>query len=143
MTLVSAGRVGRPHGRDGSFWVEAASHALPAGLEVLIGDRAHRVVRRAGSDDRPLVRLAALEDPRAVRGQPLLVHDELAAGEFVVADLVGCRVGDYGEVRRVVEGPSCSLLELDTGALVPLVSDAVRAVDLEARLIEVDPGFVA
>ena len=31
LTLVTAGRVGKPHGLDGSFYVEAPRHALPEG----------------------------------------------------------------------------------------------------------------
>ena len=45
-------------------------------------------------------------------------------------------------VTRVVAAPSCDVLELDGGALVPLVGDAVRAVDLERRRIEVDRRFL-
>jgi hypothetical protein len=29
---------------------------------------------------------------------------------------------------RVLDGPSCSVLELDDGTLVPFVSDAIRSV---------------
>jgi ribosomal 30S subunit maturation factor RimM len=43
---------------------------------------------------------------------------------------------------RVIDSPSCDLLELEGGELVPLISDAVRAVDLDARVIEVDRRFL-
>ena len=143
MTLVSAGRVGRPHGRDGSFWVEEATHPLPLGLQVTVGDREHRVERRSGSAERPLLRLSGLSEPRALRGESLLVNEELEEGEYLAADIVGCRVAGRGEVRALLDGPSCSLLELESGELVPLVSDAVRSIDLERRVIEVDEGFLA
>jgi 16S rRNA processing protein RimM len=139
------GLVGRPHGRDGSFYVERADHALEVGTELTIGERGHRVERRAGTDERPLVRLSGVEGREgaaALRGEELLVREALGEGEWLASDLMGCRVDGLGEVRRVVGGPSCDLLELGDGTLVPLVSDAIRRVDLDERRIEVDRGFL-
>ena len=142
MTLVTAGRVGRAHGLDGSFYVEGASHPLPAGTVLLLGGRSLTVERRAGTDARPLVRLAGLFDPRAVRGEPLLVEDRLAEDEWLAGDLVGCEVEGVGRVRKVLDGPSCSVLELEDGRLVPFVSHAVESVDLGTGRIRVKEGFV-
>jgi 16S rRNA processing protein RimM len=142
LTLVSAGRVGKPHGLDGSFYVERASHELPEGIEVLVGRSAHRVERRAGTDARPLVRLAGVSEPRAIRGETLLVDVQLVQGEFLAADLLACTVVGMGPVKRVVDGPSCSVLELADGTLVPLVSDAVLSIDLAAGEIHVDRAFL-
>ena len=142
MTLVTAGRVGKPHGLDGSFYVERPQHELPEGTELTLTGRAHRIVRRAGTDERPLIRLAELDDPGAVRGELLLVEDELREGEWLASDLVGLSVPGMGTVAQVVDGPSCSVLELEDGTLIPLVSDAVRSVDLDAGEIEVDRDFL-
>ncbi len=142
MTLVTAGRVGKPHGLDGSFYVEGPRHALPEGAELTVAGRVHRVARRAGTDERPLIRLADVEDPRPLRGETLLVEDELAEGEWLASDLVGLSVPGMGTVSRVIDSPSCSLLELDDGTLVPLVSDAVERVDLEAGEIRVRRDFL-
>jgi 16S rRNA processing protein RimM len=146
---LPAGRVGRPHGLDGSFYVEAPAHALPEGTEVLIGDRRATVARRAGSDDRPLIRIDGVDDrdaAQALRGQIVLVpggREELGPDEWYDDDLVGCRVDGLGEVRAVLHGPSCDLLEVgDDGVLVPLVRDAVLHVDLERRAIDVDLDFL-
>ena len=57
-------------------------------------------------------------------------------------DLVGCRVEGLGAVVRVIDAPSCDLLELEGGELVPLISDAVHDVDLDARTIEIDRRFL-
>jgi 16S rRNA processing protein RimM len=138
LTLVSAGRVGRAHGYDGSFYVEQAQHPLPAGTSLTIAGSDHVVERRAGTDDRPLVRLRGLSDTRPIRGELLLVEAELEAGEWLAADLVGCQVQGLGEVKRVIDAPSCPLLELGDGRLVPFVSDAIRCVDVEGRKIEAD-----
>jgi 16S rRNA processing protein RimM len=142
LTLVTAGRVGKPHGLDGSFYVERPRHELPEGAELTLAGRTHRIVRRAGTDERPLIRLADLDDPAALRGELLLVEDELGEGEWLASDLVGLSVPGMGTVAQVIDGPSCSVLELDDGTLIPLVSDAVRSVDLEAGEIDVERDFL-
>jgi 16S rRNA processing protein RimM len=142
LTLVTAGRVGKPHGRDGSFYVERPRHELPEGAEVTLAGRAHRIVRRAGTDERPLIRLADLDDPGGVRGELLLVEDQLGEGEWLASDLVGLSVPGMGKVAQVIDAPSCSVLELEDGTLIPLVADAVRSVDFEAGEIEVDRDFL-
>ncbi|HZN87537.1 MAG TPA: hypothetical protein VFB44_01035 [Thermoleophilaceae bacterium] len=140
MTLVTAGRVGRAHGLDGSFWVDDARHELAEGTRLVIGTTEHVVARRGGTDERPLLRLADVEDSRALRGELLMVEDVLGDDEWLAADLVGLEVGDLGRVQRVLDGPSCSLLELDDGTLVPFVSDAIAAVG--ARRIELRKDFL-
>jgi 16S rRNA processing protein RimM len=142
LTLVTAGRVGKAHGRDGSFYVDAAGHDLPEGTTLTVDGRELRVERRAGTDARPLIRLAGVEDPLPLRGSALLVEVELGSGEWLAADLVGCDVAGRGRVARVLEGPTCSLLELEDGALVPFVSDAVRSVDADAQRIELNERFL-
>ena len=145
MTLVSAGRVGRPHGRDGSFYVDVPDRRLSEGTSVVVRDRALTVERRSGTPERPLVRLSGVDDRSAaasLRGEPILVDDRLAADEWLAGDLVGCCLPGLGRVQRVLAGPSCDVLELDDGSLVPFVSEAIRRVDLERRVIEVDVGFL-
>ena len=142
MTLVSAGVVGRAHGRDGSFYVERPDHDLAEGTKVRLGGEEREIERRSGRPDRPLVRVSGIEDPRPLRGEALLVEAELDEGEWLAADLVGCRVEGLGTVARVVDGASCGLLELEDGELVPFVSDAIRSVDLESRTIQADTDFL-
>ena len=139
---MTAGRVGKPHGLDGSFYVDLPRHALPEGAELTVGGSTHRIIRRAGTDERPLIRLAELEDPGALRGELLLVEDELGDDEWLASDLVGCRVPGLGTVKQVVDAPSCSILELDDGTLVPFVSDAIERVDLDAGEIHVRAEFL-
>jgi len=139
---VTAGRVGKPHGHDGSFYVEGASDPLAVGTAVTVGGRSLRVERRAGTDKRPLIRLSDLDDPRSVRDEPLLVEAALASDEWLAADLVGCLVPGHGRVTRVIDGPSCSVLELEDAVLVPFISDAIRSVDLEGGEIQVHDRFL-
>ena len=141
MTLVTAGRVGKPHGLDGSFYVDGASHPLPVGTRVTVGDLTLEVGRRAGTDERPLVRLSGVEDPRALRGELLLVDAELGEDEWLADDLLRCSVPGHGRVVRILDGPSCSVLELEDGLLVPFISDAIRSV--EGDEIVIDEAFLA
>jgi 16S rRNA processing protein RimM len=142
LTLVTAGRVGKPHGLDGSFYVEGSRHPLPEGAVLEVAGDTHRIARRAGTDDRPLIRLADVDDPRPLRGELLLIEDELAEGEWLAADLLGCSVPGLGPVAQIIDGPSCSVLELEDGTLIPLVGDAIERIDLDAREIRVNRGFL-
>lgn len=135
-----AGRVGRAHGYDGSFYVNGADSAFAVGTEVSVGGRTAVVERRAGTDQRPLIRLAGI-DPREHVHQTILVDEPLGDDEFLADQLVGAEVPGVGVVTRVVNGPSCDVLEVGD-VLIPFVSDAVRSVDLERRVIEVDREFL-
>ena len=139
--------VGRPHGLDGSFHVTRAS-ALALGATVTIADRSYEIERLAGTPERPIVRLSecsSREDAEALRGAELFVPDVLEEGEYWAADLVGCLVvdgaRDVGVVTRMVALPSCEALEVGE-ALIPMVRDAIRSIDVEARRIDVDMEFV-
>ena len=128
MTLVTAGRVGKPHGRDGSFYVEGAAHPLQPGTTLLLQEQPRTVSRRAGTDQRPIIRLSGVSEPGPFRGELLLVDEQLGNEEWLASDLLQCSVPGHGRVVRVLDGPSCSVLELEDGTLVPFVSDAIRSV---------------
>ena len=119
---------------------------------VVVGGQRRAVTRRAGTDLRPILRLEGCsrrEDAEALRGEALMVPvDEappLEEGEFWARDLVGCRVVDgdreVGVVARMVALPSCEALEVGD-LLIPLVRDAIRSVDVEARVIDVRMEFL-
>ena len=155
---LRAGRVGRPHGLDGSFHVLQPSRALPpAGARVVVGGEERQIARRVGTNQRPIVRLAGSEDraaAEALRGQELLVAcgdaPELDPDEWWAEDLEGCLVRDggrtVGTVRSLLALPSCEVLEVARAdgevVLVPLIRDAVREVDIEQREIDVDLTFL-
>lgn len=146
--LIAGGTVGRPHGLDGSFHVRESTHAFAEGSVVVVGEAERRVQRRAGTDAGPILRLEGVGDREAaaaLTGETLFVADEWGepeAGEWLADDLVGCQVDGMGAVVRVLTGPSCDLLELEDGTLVPLVGDAVRRIDLDARRIDIDRHFL-
>jgi len=154
MSLLNAGRVGRPHGLDGSFHVTRPRGMLLAlGGMVRIGSDVREIVRRAGTEERPILRLRGIDDragAEALRLADLLVEradaPPLPAGEYWAEDLEGCMVQtrdgrELGVVDRLRPLPSCEALEVGD-LLVPMVADAVLSVDVAARRIVVDPGFL-
>lgn len=156
---LPAGRVGRAHGLDGSFYVTGpVPRLLTPGASVTVGERTAEIVRRAGTDARPILRLRGVEDrsgAEALRGQTLTVAatvaPQLGEGEWWGHELQECEVFDgallLGSVRRLVELPSCEAIEVDDRGggdplLVPMVKDAIRSVDVAARRIDVDGEFL-
>jgi 16S rRNA processing protein RimM len=155
--VVFAGRVGRPHGLDGSFHVVAADDELLRGrTSIIVAGSEREIVRRAGTDDNPIFRLegcSSRDDAEALRGEELNVPRddvELEADEYWAEDLQGCAVFDgeaaIGFVRRMSALPSCEVLEVDrpdgSELLVPMVRDAIRSIDVTTRRIDVDLGFL-
>jgi 16S rRNA processing protein RimM len=148
---VRAGRVGRPHGLDGSFYVvEPVARFLVVGTVL---DGLGVIAARKGTDAKPIVRLDVVgtrEDADALRGRWLDVADAepdaLGEDEYAAADLEGCVVVDgevsLGVVARLIALPSVEALELDDGSLVPMVRDCVRSVDIAAKRIEIDRRFL-
>jgi 16S rRNA processing protein RimM len=158
-TDLRAGRVGRPHGLDGSFYVtRALPRVLTLGASVRVAGKSAEIVRRAGTDSRPIVRVQGVEDraaAEALRGAEVTVSAQqapaLEEGEWWAHELEGCALLDgerrIGTVERVIELPSCEALEVAWAdargrVLVPMVKDAVRRVDVERREIEIDSEFL-
>ena len=143
------GRVGKPHGLDGSFFVEQASEDperfAPGATVLAAGEPAEVVERkRAGSRlvvrlDRPVERGAALEIPRSQLPEP-------EPDSYYVFQLVGLDVEEeggraLGKVIEIAPGVANDVLELDSGLALPMVDACVREVDLERRRILVARGF--
>jgi 16S rRNA processing protein RimM len=156
---LSAGAVGSPHGLDGSFHVaRPVPMLLHVGGLVTVDERARVITRRAGTDTQVILRLDGCEDrgaARALRGSELLVArteaPALGPDEWWAEELEGCSVHDgptpVGTVRRLLALPSCEVLEVQRSGdggelLVPLISDAVRTVDVVAQRIEIDLAFL-
>jgi 16S rRNA processing protein RimM len=158
--VLEAARVGRAHGLDGSFYVTGPlTRLLTLGATVTVAGRRAEVVRRAGTEQRPIVRLDCVGDraaAEALRGAALTVARSdapaLGEGEWGAHELEGCAVVDYrgqklGAVARLIGLPSCEVLEVAReGAgqplLVPMVKDAIREIDVAARRIRVDAAFL-
>jgi len=110
------------------------------------GEPAEVVASKHGAGGRPVIRL----DRRVERGSELAVARETLPpadeDEYYVFELVGLAVEEeggrvLGRVRDVLEYPANDVLELDSGASLPLVAACVRQVDLAGGTIVVAPGF--
>jgi 16S rRNA processing protein RimM len=147
---VLVGRVGRPHGLDGAFFVEEPSDDPrwfdPGSRLLVAGEEAEVVVARRGAGGRPVIRL----DRPAARGARLEIPREAlpppGEDEYYAFQLVGLEVVEeggrlLGRVREVHAGPANDAIDLGDGLLLPLVAACIRSVDLEAGRILVAPGF--
>jgi 16S rRNA processing protein RimM len=147
---VTVGRIGKPHGLDGSVHLTGHGGAIPMdpGTAVLVGQHEAVIVSRKGTAERPILRFdiaSSRTDVEALRGLSVTVEagslPDTPDDEFFHVDLLGCTVRagerELGVVVAVHEYPANDALELDSGDLVPFVDDVVEAVDPPARLITV------
>ena len=148
--LVPIGRVGKPHGLDGSFFVEGPSEreeAFAKGATVYVdGSTAKIVGARRGAGGRPVIRLDRRVDRGATLAVPRTALPELEEDAYYVFQLVGLVVEEeggrvLGRVRDVVDYPANDVLELDSGLFLPLVEACVRQVDIAGGRIIVSTGF--
>jgi len=143
------GRVGRPHGLDGSFVVEGASEnerLFEPGAQLHVGGDPATVAARKRAGRRLVLKL----DRPAARGSELAVlRSQLPDPEpdrYYVFQLVGLDVVEeggrrLGAVREVAPGIANDVLELDSGLALPMHAECVRTVDLESGRIVVASGF--
>jgi 16S rRNA processing protein RimM len=144
--LLEIGRITRPHGLRGEVVVRLVtdrSERLAPG-SVLQSDRGELVVRSSrrhrdvwlvafeGRDGRDQV-----EDLRgvALRAEAIDDPEVLWVHELVGATVVTTDGEEVGSCVAVVDNPAADLLELDSGALVPVVF----VVDHEPGRVVIDP----
>jgi 16S rRNA processing protein RimM len=148
--LVPVGRVGRPHGVDGSFFVEEPSEVegrFARGATLWVdGAQAEIVVSKRGSGGRPVLKLDRAVGRGSTLSIPRAQLPEPEEDSYYVFQLVGLAVEEedgraLGTVVEVHNGPANDSLELDSGLLLPLVAACILDVDLEARRVLVARGF--
>jgi len=157
---IVVGRVGRPHGLDGSVHLDGHGGAVPldAGTDLEVGGRRAVVVSRKGTAERPIVRLDLASDregAEALRGCEVTVSASTLPAtegdEYFHVDLIGCtvRAGDreLGIVSDVLAYPSNDVLEVRAGegsepVFVPFVDDVVTLVDVAGRVVGVREDFL-
>ncbi|MCQ3813037.1 MAG: ribosome maturation factor RimM [Acidimicrobiia bacterium] len=129
--MLEVGRVTRPHGVCGDLVVILTtnrSERLDVGSVLTAADRELVVAHARPHKNSWIVGFRGVTDrlsAEALSGTVLRAVPLVDANELWVHELVGARVLDQdgverGEVAKVVENPASDLLELDTGALVPL-----------------------
>jgi 16S rRNA processing protein RimM len=146
---VTVGRVGRPHGLDGSFVVEAASddgERFAPGARVYLRREPASIVHSKRAGNRLVVRLDRPSERGALLELPVAELPAAGEGRYYVFELIGLPVEEedgrtLGRVQDVGPGVANDVLELDTGVTLPMVEECVRAVDLEGGRIVVATGF--
>jgi 16S rRNA processing protein RimM len=146
---ISVGRVGRSHGRDGSFVVEEASAdptRFAAGARLYLDRRPVTVAASKRAGGRLVVRLESEAHRGGILELPEAELPEPEEGAWYAFQLVGLDVEEeggrrLGRVVAVEPGVANDVLELSSGESLPVVAACVRTVDLSAGRILVAPGF--
>jgi 16S rRNA processing protein RimM len=152
---IEIGRIARAHGIRGEVVIathDPASDVLD-GLETIwVGGVVRRMTGVRGTPRGWLVQLegiATRNDAETLRGQVVEVDRdalELEDDDILLDDLIGCQVKrvdgtPWGTIHSVVNGMQ-DLLVIHDGELerlIPLVDEFVKAIDLEAGVVTVDP----
>jgi 16S rRNA processing protein RimM len=152
---IEIGGVARAHGIRGEVAIvthDPDSIVLETTEVVYVGGVERRIVEARSTDRGWLVLfegIATRTEAEGLRGKPVEVdRDALAleAGDVLLHDLVGCKV-------VLVDGtPWGTIVEIDGGyqdrlvihdgeieRLLPLVDEFVKHIDVEAKLVTVDP----
>jgi 16S rRNA processing protein RimM len=149
---LEVGRIARPHGLKGEVAValitDRAERVAP-GAELATDNGVLRVVSSRAHQDRWLVFFEGVADRTSAErlAGTVLYADALDDPDALwVHDVVGTTVVERdgttrGKVVAVIDNPAHDLLELDTGALVPVVfvlssADGVTTIDPPAGLFE-------
>ena len=146
--LREVGRIGRAHGVTGELYVSLITdrvERLAPGARVLSGSQWLTVVESRQQQQRWLVRFDGVVDRNAAEKltNSVLLAEPLAEdGEddaLWVHELIGSRILDKQGVERgtciaVIDNPAHDIIELDTGALIPVIfvvscRDGVAVVD--------------
>lgn len=152
---IEVGYVARAHGIRGEICAiphDPASTTLAGASAVWIGGRRYAIEQARETPKGVLLALEGLTDrtiAEGLRGQAVEVdRDEvdLRNGDILLTDLIGCqtRLADgtpWGEIVGLDLGPQVRLVIHQGGVerLLPLVDELVPAIDLEARVVTVDP----
>jgi 16S rRNA processing protein RimM len=155
--LLIAGEIGKPHGVSGEVYVVRISddpHRFDPGSRLIHADGRELEIQSSRTHhDRLLVKFIDVDDreaAEALRGTlfvPATARRQLDESEYWADDLIGCTVRklEGKAVGRVVEvrpAPAQDLLVVESAngeSLVPLVADIVKSVDVEDKIVTIDP----
>jgi 16S rRNA processing protein RimM len=154
--LLEVGRIGRPHGVRGEVYVDLSTdreERLAVGSRLVVRGQEMTVAAARPANGRWLVRFEGLADRTAAErltGAPVLAEPLDDPDALWVHDLIGSLVVETDGTERgrciaVVANPADDLLELDSGALVPVTfvvscADGVTTIDPPAGLFDLAEG---
>ncbi len=154
--LLEIGQIRRAHGVRGDVLVELASdrsERVAPGARWFAADGWLTVVSARRHQDRWLVTLAELGDRSAAQqftntavfAEPIDDPEELWVHELIGSEVVELSGRSRGTCVAVIANPAADLLELDSGALVPVVfvterRDGTIVIDPPVGLFDDDDG---
>jgi 16S rRNA processing protein RimM len=152
--LLEVGRIGRAHGVRGDVFVHLTTDRLErvaVGSRLKAGNAWLTITESAPSNDRWRVHFAGVDDRNAAEAlaRTVLLAEPLDDPDVLwIHRLIGAEVVELDGTRRgrcvaVIDNPASDLLELDSGALVPVrfvtaLSDGVATIDAPDGLFDLD-----
>jgi 16S rRNA processing protein RimM len=144
--LLEVGRIGRAHGVRGDVLVHLTTdrvERLTAGSRLKAGERWLTVTAASRANDRWRVHFEGVDDRGAAEAlarvvlaaEPIDDPDTLWVHQLIGAEVVEVAGTSRGRCVAVIDNPAADLLELESGALVP-VSFVVSFAD---GIITIDP----
>ena len=144
--LLEVGRIGRAHGVRGDVLVHLTTDSverLTAGSRLKAGERWLTVTAASRANDRWRVHFEGVDDRSAAEAlarvvlaaEPIDDPDTLWVHQLIGAEVVEVAGMSRGRCVAVIDNPAADLLELESGALVP-VSFVVSFAD---GIITIDP----
>lgn len=148
--LLEVGRIGRPHGVRGDVFVDLTTdrtERVAVGARLFARDRWVTVVQSSRSNQRWRVHLDGVDDRTAAeRLTGVVLHAEPIDDPDVlwVHHLIGAQVIERDGTARgscvaVIDNPAADLLELETGALVPVNFVTAVERDESGVVVTIDP----
>ena len=150
--LLEVGRIGRAHGVKGDVFVHLSSdrtERVAVGSRLFAQGRWLTIVTSSRTTDRWRVHFEGIDDRNAaealtgatVSAAPIDDPDVLWIHQLIGATVVEIDGTDRGRCTAVIDNPAADLLELESGALVPVtfvtgMADGVITVDPPDGLFE-------
>jgi 16S rRNA processing protein RimM len=148
--LLEVGRIGRPHGIKGDVFLDLVTdhtERAQVGSRLWARDRWWTIAQSSPANQRWRVHLEGVDDRTAaesitgmvVSAEPIEDPDALWVHELIGAGVVEVDGTDRGRCVSVIENPASDLLELESGALVPVTFVTVVEHTAAGVLITIDP----
>jgi len=148
--LLEVGRIGRPHGIRGDVFLDLTTdHTERAQVGARLWGRGRwlEIVQSSASNTRWRVHLDGVDDRNAaeawtgvtVFAEPIDDPDALWVHELIGGSVIEVNGIDRGRCVSVVANPAADLLELESGALVPVTFVTAVEHSGPGTLITIDP----
>ncbi|HEY5663569.1 MAG TPA: ribosome maturation factor RimM [Ilumatobacter sp.] len=148
--LLEVGRIGRPHGIRGDLFLDLITDHVErarVGSRLWARNRWLTITESSPSNRRWRVHFEGVDDRTAaealtgvlVSAEPIDDPDALWVHELIGSDVVETNGIHRGRCVSVIENPAADLLELDSGALVPVTFVTAIERSGPGRLITIDP----